>query len=395
MSLTDHTSETDSPALPTEVGRIVELDGFRGFAILLVLIWHYVSCQILVPAGSLSAYLLRLMSYSWCGVDMFFVLSGYLLGSILIRKRLSRDYFRSFYIRRAFRILPVYYLVLAVYGLSRPYFQPQFDEEGQILPLWSYFLHVQNLFMAKASNLGTPWLAVTWSLAVEEQFYLFLPLLIWMLRPRFLPWVLVCLILSAPATRVALFLADEENKLASYVLLPCRWDAMFLGALGAWFALLPGFREWMKDNQMVLFGTCLVLVTGMIILLGTRQLMGSPGMITIGHTWVACFGLNLLMIAQFSEWRPARIFFRNKMLVFLGTISYGLYLYHQIVSGLCHMLIRHQRPQICGWMDASATLLALAISVLIAHASWHMLELPLVRIGHSLTRTQLGQTALP
>ena len=146
--------------------RIKELDGLRGIAILLVILWHYCAVQI-EPGNSVALeFLSRLLSTTWSGVDLFFVLSGFLIVGILVDAKGSPTYFKTFYIRRMCRILPLYYLMVVLFVLL-----PKIGLSGndwlfaRDLPLLSYFTLTQNFFMHNG-GFGSNWLGVTWSLAI-------------------------------------------------------------------------------------------------------------------------------------------------------------------------------------------------------------------------------------
>jgi len=180
--------------LPRELaGRIPELDGLRGIAIGMVLLFHFGMPAVYRPGTALS-YALVPGRLAWSGVDLFFVLSGFLIGGILLDAKKSTNYFKVFYVRRFFRIVPAYAVALAIFillelavsngGLHRLAFLTEGKTGirtgvGNWIP---YIFFLQNLWMAASSSLGA--LDVTWSLAVEEQFYLTLPLMIRFLSPR-------------------------------------------------------------------------------------------------------------------------------------------------------------------------------------------------------------------
>jgi peptidoglycan/LPS O-acetylase OafA/YrhL len=126
-------------------GRVPALDGLRGIAILLVLLWHGVF-QI-QPQSTSTARLLSLGSLSWSGVDLFFVLSGFLIGGILLDEKDSPRYFKTFYVRRAYRILPLYGLLLSAQFLTRSSFLPRWIAQfsSDPVPLWSYLSFTQNM----------------------------------------------------------------------------------------------------------------------------------------------------------------------------------------------------------------------------------------------------------
>ena len=225
----------------TRTSRVPQLDGLRGLAILLVLIWHYVACQMDPKWGSLGVEtfgfrvadtLHALISMTWSGVDFFFVLSGFLLGGILMDHKTSPCFFRTFYVRRVCRLFPLYYLLLLLFGLTTlaplsqacPGLNWLFDHP---LPMWSYATFTQNFQMAFKELIGAKQLGVTWSLAVEEQFYLILPLIVYFTTRRSLPFVLVTLILAAPLLRVALMLNRPDIAVISnYVLMACRANSL-------------------------------------------------------------------------------------------------------------------------------------------------------------------------
>ncbi len=161
-------------------GRIIEIDGLRGIAILMVLVFHYVG-SIGSPRNPLWGLLTQSLHLFWSGVDLFFVLSGFLITGILVDSRHSRRFFSTFYARRIHRIFPLYFGWLGLYWVGR-----DFDLDHRLgtalfqtsVPGWLYPLFLQNnapLWL----NLDLPgWLGMSWSLAIEEQFYAVLPLII-------------------------------------------------------------------------------------------------------------------------------------------------------------------------------------------------------------------------
>jgi peptidoglycan/LPS O-acetylase OafA/YrhL len=187
------------------MGRIPELDGLRGFAILLVLIYHYV----VFPLHSLEprspTWLAACLDLTWSGVDLFFVLSGFLVGGLLYDARESPYYFRTFFARRVCRIFPLYYVLLTLVFLGGPYVGiytavpggPHFTPAGPSPVSCIFFL--QNFWAAETGTPGSLWLAVTWSLAVEEQFYLVIPFLIRYFPARYFPPLLFALVALAVA----------------------------------------------------------------------------------------------------------------------------------------------------------------------------------------------------
>ena len=176
--------------------RIGELDGLRALAVLMVVAWHYIG----IPDGP-NFWLWRIFYLGHFGVDLFFVLSGFLITTILLENRQSDTFFSSFYGRRAFRIWPAYYLMCAVCfagwlsGASPGLFQG-------VVPGWTYIFGVQNFWMAKLQNYGVYCLSVTWSLAIEEQFYLVFPPIVRRVPVDILPKILIAAIVICPLGRL-------------------------------------------------------------------------------------------------------------------------------------------------------------------------------------------------
>jgi peptidoglycan/LPS O-acetylase OafA/YrhL len=225
--------------------RIPELDGIRGMAIAMVIVWHYFSAPSIAngfPAGSALAYLQAACRLSWSGVDLFFVLSGFLIGGILLDSRESPNYFRTFYTRRFFRIVPIYAAMLV---LTHPLMQPL--DRHQVGRWWICPLFLQNFWMAAKNDWGL-W-AVTWSLAVEEQFYLTLPLIIRKVNLQTHVWLISAAIATSPVLRSLIFIFAPHHLLAAFVLMPCRADALLLGVLGA---VLVRDLEWKEKLERIM-----------------------------------------------------------------------------------------------------------------------------------------------
>jgi peptidoglycan/LPS O-acetylase OafA/YrhL len=353
-----------------EPRRIIELDGLRGIACLAVVCAHYFGE---VDHG------FRWFALGWAGVDLFFCLSGFLIGGILIDNLGSRSYFSTFYIRRCFRILPIYYVtvtavLIVLYSLSdRRWVDPP-------LPALAYLTYSQNFILAIFGTEGGKWLLPTWTLCVEEQFYLLLPVILYWTPPRYLLRVLIGLIVSAPLFRLALSIVSK-NHLPIHVLLPACWDLLFLGVLGAYACRSRDISEAPTASSRRLLEIVIVvsIAANPILLLLDKylQLLSFDviGPLLIG---IAFTGFILLVV----NGSPEAHRFRSKTLRFFGEISYGLYLVHQPVSGLLHGLILKERPDIGNFPQLAVTVGAFATSVAIAWLSWVYFERPLVRLGY-------------
>lgn len=310
---------------------IPQLDRLRGLAILLVLICHL--WRVLPPA------LVEIGQLLWIGVDLFFVLSGFLITGILWDARESKGYFGRFYGRRILRIWPAYTLVLLfAFGLvpllKRFASGMVLGIPTESLGLWAYLLMIQNFF-GKALR-GSLILAVTWSLAIEEQFYFVWPAVIRFASRRLILPCLLGAILLEPLLRMgAMHWGISEITIYDNPL--THGDGLLCGAaIAAWLRLAKP-----KRGLLMAMGTVL-LVAG----LGAFVLF-DPYDVTYHYcspfvfTAVAALSSGLLLIALVSE-NTGRIlhrsFFMNKQLAFLGFISYSLYLYHffifQVIENL-------------------------------------------------------------
>jgi len=374
--------------------RIRALDGLRGLAILLVIVWHYLVAGNQADPGSLHQFFNRTFSFAWAGVDLFFVLSGFLIGGILIDRRGSDDYFSRFWLRRFARLMPLYLIVIGLYILALPaagFFYPArelwlFDDAGKI-PLWSFLLYVQNFYMAEANSFGPNWLSATWSLAVEEQFYLLAPLFLRFVPLRLLPGLLVALTVAALFIRNA-YLGAGGSVVGSYVLLATRWEGLLVGILVAFYYRKPAVRAWLKGHPLWLMTALGILLAGLAWLIMDRQQLHSPFMMEFGYSYLPLVAAAVLLVALSVDWPVVKRVFVNSALVELGVISYGVYLLHQPVHGLVSLAMLGQRQQLHAPRDLIVALASFALTVAIASLSWRYIEKPVIDLAHR-------QTALP
>lgn len=366
--------------------RIPELDGLRGMAIGLVLLWHYFAFPLDPELGAAASFVRRSFSLAWSGVDLFFVLSGFLIGGILLDNREAPRYFQAFYARRVCRIFPLYFGWLLV-SMAAITLVPLFLEEpppswlfSEPLPFWCYAIFGQNYAMALIDHFGTPWLSATWSLAIEEQFYLFLPLLIRFLPLRRLPVYLGMLALTAPVSLVAL---GHEGGIPGYVSTPCRMDSLMLGVLLAWFLRREEGRRWAATHRLHLYGGLAVLLGGAAWMSYVREL--PPALFPYRYSWLALLYGCVLVLAVTEERGPVAALTRNRALRWLGGLAYGVYIFHQPVQYVLHWLVRDQVPRLLAPVDFAVMLAALAVTLGVAVLSWRRFEKPILAIGQAVS----------
>lgn len=335
-------------------GRIPELDGLRGLAALIVLISHFFGE---VPHGT------RFVTFGWLGVDLFFVLSGFLIGSLILKERAQPNFFRSFYLRRAARIVPVYGIVcIATLALVQALSGHPWSDHPFAPIVYASF--TSNIAMSFWDG-GGQWLRPTWTLAVEEQFYLLLPPLIILTPKRFLAPMLGVLWLGATVFR-ALYIG---HPLAAFSLLPGRMD-LLLG--GVFIAHLQ------RDIDMSRYLRALRIAPTVAILLLFCLTLHSNDL------WFVIFSPTMTSIAAGSyilaivHGAPEGARYRSPLLQYFGRISYALYLVHQPISGVLHGLLLDAQPDIGGFAPLAVTILSVLSSIAVATASWRWIERPIL-----------------
>jgi len=373
--------------MSASASRIPELDGLRGLAIILVIVDHYVGAS---GKGHLVPWLhglFTLTAAGWSGVDLFFVLSGFLIGGILLDARDSPNYFRTFYLRRVFRILPIYYLWILIYTLlvvGFRWFMPgRYSVTHKDLlqvPIQLLFLRNIVMSMSDIPALALAWFPVTWSLAVEEQFYLLAPPLVRFVSVRRLVVALAATISLAPLLRLLLF--HFGLHLAAFYLMPCRADGLAAGMLIAIAWRQRWFKSYLQAHTLILQRTLVALLFGFSALLWWLVHPMNLVWITIGLTWmVLLWGAFLLfLLSQTDTWLARAM--RWHWLRYLGAISYCAYLLHDAFNHLAHRILLHAEPQVYNLQGAGVTLLALVLTLSVASLSWRYFEQPLIRRGH-------------
>lgn len=369
---------------PDWSARIPALDGLRGIAILLVLLCHSVFG--LESTSPLINRLTAIGKLSWSGVDLFFVLSGFLIGGILLENLSSPRYYTTFYARRAYRILPLYLVVTTLFLLRHLPVRLLPGVLGDTSPLsvpwYSYFTFTQSFFMVHHGWYGAPALAVTWSLAVEEQFYLITPWIMRLVRKQYLVGALAFIIVAAPALRWALSHTLTHGDFASYVLMPCRADALSLGVLSAYLVRRPAFWKQLTFRRLPLWAATGTLFA--VIVFMTYQGYGqfSLPMTTWGYSVLALFYTCCLLIAVSSAKGIVPRALRARWLMGLGTLAYCAYLLHfPLIQGgrRVFRVLMPTHPDASFLLGAFA---AVALTLVLATLSWRYFEKPMLRRGH-------------
>lgn len=350
---------------------------------MLVLLWH--TFNETRPAPEPTSAWFSLIRLSWSGVDLFFVLSGFLIGGILLDSRESSRYFKTFYIRRAYRILPVYLIAITVYCLANSV--PSYGSAtANTIPFLAYATFMQNFWMASMGGFGAGGLAVTWSLAIEEQFYIVAPLAVRKLNVRKLTIVLACIVVLAPLLR-AIVLSSRLNCLGAYVLMPCRVDALCLGMLCA--IAKRNERIWsllVNKRSYIFYSFCFFL--GSAAFLAFKKVpFCSWVMITAGFSLLALLYTTLLLLSLVGPVRLVKLL-EGATLRGIGKVSYALYLFHLPLIIGCRTFIESYLKQRSFSNDTPAialvpgALAGILIAIALAKLSYFVLEGPMLRRGH-------------
>ena len=378
-------SARDNEELPLSRRHVPALDGLRGVAILGVLFYHFAFSM--AGRGPVDATAKVLLRSGWLGVDLFFVLSGFLITGILIDARGSEGYFRTFFARRSLRIFPLYFLSVGalVFALhvAIPALTGRATPPGAVWPLWTY---LTNFAVAMRGD----WSAVPfygihfWSLAIEEQFYLAWPIVVYLCTPRTLLRVCISAIVGSVLIRLAMF-AFDVPAVALYVLPFTRLDSLGCGAL---LAVAARDARLASTIRPMLRGAAPVAVAALVLFTLWRGQLENLDPVALvvalplaavvaAHVVLARFeraGSNDLADRMLSS-RPLRMF---------GRYSYALYVIHYPLRAIFDPLsARYLQFTVLGSELPARTLyfaLAIGTSLALAWLSWHVVERPFLRL---------------
>lgn len=344
-------------------GHLPQLDSLRSFAVLLVISSHWFAKD---------HFLNRFFDNGILGVTLFFVLSGYLITGILLRSKNAvfngsslKDAYKTFYIRRSLRIFPVYYLLIFVLLL--------FNMATIRGSFFWHFFYLSNFYFWMQGHFGGS-LSHFWSLAVEEQFYILWPAIIFLIPRLKLPAVFICGIALAIIFRLAMY--HPPHQMGRF-LMPGSLDSFCLGALlvygqqyfPPWFSFINAHR-----NKFLLLFLSLFLVMQWQVFFHYNDVFFLAAYLT---TISLLFAQLIHIVSLGVKQGPFAPLLNNPLLIYLGKISYGIYLFHNFIPYLYGL-------ELPSWLEPFsiyvAQFLRLLVLVGIASVSWYLIERPILQM---------------
>lgn len=345
------------------------LDGLRGVAILLVLLYH-------------NFRFVEHFFFGWLGVDLFFVLSGFLITTILIDTVNKPNYFKNFYMRRVLRIFPLYYSVLIIFLIILPSLHIYQERLAYFVKnQWWFWLYAENWLMSFNFPPGNSnFLNHFWSLAVEEQFYLVWPPIVFLIRkPKALFWVMMALLLVAIGSRYYIWSQQIADLNYTTLYTFTRIDGICVGALVALLRKIDS--GFLKRNLSYIVLSVAALNFAFYFLNQPYGVL--PYLAIAGYTTFAfLFGVLVNEIVT-SDKGLFNSVLTIKPLMYIGKISYGFYVFHWPVYAIISDLLGNKIIEGMGdgfLAQLTIALIATTIAFVISVLSFHFFESKFLRL---------------
>jgi peptidoglycan/LPS O-acetylase OafA/YrhL len=373
---------------------VLALDGLRGIAIIFVMLFHYINSSNFAAGSQLTRRISSVAACMWTGVDLFFVLSGFLITGILLRAKDEPSYFTNFYMRRVLRIFPLYYGALVLIFLIVPHFVPVvtpavkrvYDSQGW---LWAYAEDV--VIMVRNQDyfdVDWLWIGQFWSLAVEEHFYLVWPLLVFLCGRRALIATTLGLMLVTPLLRAAM-LAHHIDPAAIYTSTLSRSDELACGGLVAILAEKRSYESMAKLARWGALASCSYLFS--VILVRRKPLYWEHWTsLGLGFSALALGFAALIVFALAPRRNLLRRVLENRVLRGFGKYSYGAYVIHTPLQpvylrlfpperiGLAARGLGYTASRLVGLLGFAA--LGIAVTMVLAFVSFSVYEKPFLKL---------------
>jgi peptidoglycan/LPS O-acetylase OafA/YrhL len=367
--------------------RLGALDGLRGVAVLAVIACHIQAFFPKQPTKWIERLYYGFVAMGWSGVDLFFVLSGFLITRILLENKGSDRYFSSFYGRRILRIWPLYYglcalAIIIIPAIHIDYFSRSsyfWTSDGDTFYYWVFLNNFYNILPIRQN---TPFLLATWSLGIEEQFYLIWPLLIWRLGARAALRAILIVFVTTILLRNALYFGGYASAETVYYMTFTHLDGIAIGSILS--------IAWVKRNNfsvlLQLFRLQLYVSAPLLLLIsaycslypsGLSHISLHPIMIAAGYTLCALTFSGLLLNCIDRD-NVVTNLFNLSVLRSCGRYSYAMYLFHFPILFFVVILIRRLGADSGRWFQIligpTVAITGLFVTYLAAALSWHALE---------------------
>jgi len=343
-----------------------ELDGLRFFAFLLVFVHHH-------PLFSEIPYLSFLHVYGWVGVDLFFTLSAFLFTKLLIAEfyKTKTISFKKFYIRRLFRIWPVYFLFV-IFCIILYYFLNDTIDDNIGIRIIGLFTFSDNIMCALYGFNQLPYTAHLWTISYEEQFYIFIPIIIFLLvrtiwKNKVISLISVFLLFNV--LRLVL-LANNVTHLAVWVLPITRFESILLGIVIGF----GGFQFLLKRINPIVIGLIGILFFGLLVLLPRPNEISF--WLILKYSFMGISTSMVLFSVLNSDF--LKKFFSQKIFVFLGKRSYGLYLYHFLGMEVADIMI--EKITLLPSNSLTSFIFSLLITIIVSIISYWLVETPFLKL---------------
>lgn len=345
---------------------IPALDCIRGLAVLLIILFHFFDFVI--------------FKFGWVGVDLFFVLSGFLITGILLDSKSATYYYRNFIVRRILRIFPLYYFVLLISLIVVPLVWPmlfgggfEYYTHNQLY----FWLYMQNWLYSNTGFPKNPTLIHFWSLAVEEQFYIFWPFIVGVFSARRL--FIVSLIIIVLSLFFRLWIGPKLGLIHPYEYMATfsRMDALSVGAIIA--ILIRKRPAWLEKYTFPVFMVSLVALLATMLILRAVLFLRLAPVYTLIDILAGCLLIFMLNRRKFFILRPLY----HPVFSFLGKYSYGIYIYHYLVFRIMEYHFLPKLALFSGTREITLIIngiIAFAISILISILSYRFIEQPFLKL---------------
>ena len=360
------------------------LDGLRGVAMLMVVVYHFFRKEEFV-----GPYLKHFINLGWVSIDMFFVLSGFLIGGILLETKGRKYFFRDFFVRRSLRVFPLYYgSIIILFTLIAIF--PSEKYSYFVENKWYFWTYTHNILFAFDGWPRSDVINHFWTMAVEEQFYLVCPFVIYFLSRRNVGLICGLAIVTAVIVRF-----NNPSNPYSHVFTLARKDALAIGVLTA--ILIRNRKTFLEKNTARIFWVSVaILMTLFWIEGGTRHkyvLIAQFGF-TLASIIAACLITSSYSVGGLGN--TLRQVLGSAPLQFFGRYSYGIYIYHWILYRTAHPVVSEQLQNL-GLPGANtiSLFIALGLTVILSVITYHGFELPFLRLkshfeGKSLKTAKLA-----